>query len=272
MRRKVLSSEAQHHVNLLSDPCHAALCHPLYPGAEAGIVMRFTTLVNVNVGGSNDAGAFLWSPGAAKANTGYVVGGGTAMTLTDVAANVPGNSFFNTNSCSYRCVAGCLEAFTDSSEMNRSGYFGLTNTTQNYFTGDMPTPATILNSCTTVVRTPNKQVGILWLPNVGDMSYGDYETGSTPSGEGPGLNSSNIWFAWAGHQAGVAITLKLTAVYEVQFKTAGIPSSITRNVSSDGISDVLAEFWRTHKDTIITAGVQLASYAVKYGAEAVAAM
>lgn len=268
---KQLGPQARAHVNLLEDPCAGPLTHPIYPGSEQGAVMRFSSLASVNVGGSNDSGVFVWCPGTAQAGTFFSVGGGTSGTLGTVsAAQIPGSVFLNNNSCSFRAVAACLEAFTTSSEMNRAGYFGFGNNQADAFnSGSVYNPNEQLNNCTVVTRTPDKRLGIRWLPNVSDMSFNNFVGGGLSSDSIK--DCGNLLFAWTGHQAAVPITLKLTVVYEVVFLNAGIPNVLHRNPSSNTADDVLASFWQRNKSTILDFSEVAVGAAIKWGTAALMA-
>lgn len=266
---KQLGAQAKAHLMLLEDPCAGPLTHPVYPGSEQGAVMRFSSLVSVNVGGSNDSGVYVWCPANALSGALYTVGGGTAGTLGSLGS-APGASFFVANNCSYRAVAACLEAFTTSSEMNRAGYFGFGNNQSEAFaTGSVYTPNEQLNNCTIVTRTPDKRLGIRWLPNVADMSFQNASAGA--AAPDPNRDCGNLLFAWTGHQAAVPITLKLTVVYEVLFLNAGIPNVLHRNVSTNTTDDVLGAFWQRNKSTILDFSEVAVATAIKWGTAALMA-
>lgn len=275
-RRKVAPTHGRHlgvdarkHVELLEDPCNGALVHPVYPGSESGALMRFTNLVTVNTGAGNTSGALNWVPGNQAMEVFYTTNPTTNGTWTGSrGSELPGYNFFANNECTYRCVAACLEAFTTSSEMNRQGYMGFANAQDDTSTdGEVTTANTMLNLCSAVTRTPEKRLGIRWLPNANDTQYASFSN----SAQTNNTDKSSLLFAWAGHQADVAIQLKLTAVYEVNFKRSGIPNVIHRNPSPNTMDDVTASFWQRNKDTLIDFSAVAVGAAVKWGTAAIMA-
>lgn len=265
-----LDNQALAYKHLLEDPCNGPLVHPVYPGSEQGVLMRFTSYVTVNTGGTNDSGSYVYNPSALSAVDFFTVGGNTNGTWSQVNGGIPGYAFFQSQNVRYRTVAACLEAYTNSSEMNRQGQFGFSNTQDAlYVAGNVSTAVTQLSTQPYVVRVPDKQIGIRWLPSNPDMDFSSFGP-ATLSGGVSSLGNS-LQFAWTGHQAGVGITLKLTGVYEVVFQTLGVPQSINNNPSSNTITDILHAFWQENKSTIIAVGVEGAKYALNYAVAAIAA-
>lgn len=267
-----LDNQAKAYKTLLADPCNGPLVHPVYAGCEQGVLMRFTSYVNVNGGGGgNTCGAYLWNPGALSGLAFYAPAPTNSTNWNANNGGVPGLTFLSANNVKFRVVAACLEAMTDSSEMNRQGRFGFSNTVDGLHTaGTAATAAGMMATQSNIVRTPSAQLGIRWLPMANNGDWG--HTGATTGAGGDGVDGSSLMFTWAGHQTDVGITLKHTCVYEVMFQDLGIPQVIDNNPSKNTLDDVLRQFWNENSSTIIATGLALGRKAVEYGASALIAL
>jgi hypothetical protein len=128
--RPALDAEALCWARLLNDPCSAPLCHPVYAGADGGIVTRFETYYDVGTGATDTAGIYSFTPNAIGVQGGL----GTSVSFFNAAnagavtalanptsSSQPGYDFLVANATAVRCVAACIQVFYNGTEANRSG-------------------------------------------------------------------------------------------------------------------------------------------------------
>lgn len=230
------------YARLLTDPCRAALAHPVYPGASGGYLTRFSQYFTYNTGASDTTGYIHFTPGAISAdNTDLIVysGAGAALAATAQGALLGGRSFLSGNASAVRCVAACVNVVYSGSEVDRSGriHYGLTNGSL-VDAGQTVAPGDVFASMENMMRTPTNIIEVAWKPNDWDSNFVD------PTASMSALHkdkASSITIGWVGLKASVPMTFRITAVYEWQPRIATGISMVTNSHSGsrNTLNDVI---------------------------------
>lgn len=244
-----LDRQAVEYARLLADPCNAPLAHPLYVGADGGIVARFETDLVVFVSGTTTAAAFVWTPGGIG-TTGTVASnlsqfesplsssGATAAGL--VPATNPGFNFLSANASAARCVAACLQVYWPGSEQNRAGYITY---------GKCPGSSVIIGTAgytadgvgtifQTSQRMPVDRIDVVWKPMDGDQQW------TNPSANTPTIELTRkgaVGFVVKGIPSGTGVRVRMVAVYEympIAASGLSIPYD-SRNMSNNTLDQVV---------------------------------
>lgn len=250
-RGKRLDAAAYAYARLLSDPCGAPLVQPVFPGADAGFMIRAESFLTFGTTAGDTCGVVHWSPGFVNAsNTELCVKTNAAPgAITTSFANSgggPGKNFLSTNARGARCVAACMRVTFPGSESARSGRIHYGHTTAGMI--DVADSMSVDDVCQTLQhysRTPPDTVEIVWKPSFADCEFNDPAAAANAQVRD---RKSALTFAWAGLPAAVGMTFHFTAVYEWTPATGfGVGyNSLGKAVSTNTLDDVL--------DTLIAGG------------------
>lgn len=212
----MLDAHAMAYVDMLSNPCHAPLAHPVFPGSDSGYLIRNSSMATIGNASGLKAGILNWVPGAINADdTELVVNatieGGTG-TACVVSRNSPGKNFLEQNTIGARCVAACLRVTYTGSEASRAGKIMYGPTTGAYaFPGQIITPGIFGTTLANSSRTPVDTVELIWVPGEADFAFSN----PTASSDVQRLDSSaGLGVSWVDQPDGVGINFHFTAVYE----------------------------------------------------------
>lgn len=244
MRGRGLDTAAAQYAKLLAEPCTAPLVHPIFPGGNAGFLMRSEGFLTVGNGVDQTSGYFNWVPG-------YVNKSGTealyaASNVPDAQLPVetmlngaPGKTFLANSTSAYRCIAASIKITFPGSEHQRSGRIHYGNTAAGLIeAGTTQSPNGVAQTLQNYGRTPADVVELVWRPGQGDCNMTD--PNSLPAGPMRDTKSA-MTIAWAGLPPGVGLTLHMTAVYEwLPVVGLGLGSNGTgKAVSGNTLDDVL---------------------------------
>lgn len=267
-----LDAGAKKHLGLLLDPCNAPLTYPAYSDSGGGYLVRMRRLITVGGNAGETAGYIQVIPGL---NVYFANGAATALTTFNPShvelfpsLSTQGNA---NSGRSYRCVAGCVRAYVNASELNRSGLAYATLWTGNQlaedFTGAGTTNLTdIIARMPAGTRAPSKALEAIWLPNEQDAAFQTSYASTTPTAGAEG--NAAVCIGFTGAASGTGYTFELTFVYEVMegfgsnvITTRVKPASTTPWVkvldaawSALRNSPVVSEAFHTVKDYAIQAG------------------
>lgn len=249
-RQPALDQQALSYARLLADPCHAPLVHPVYSGSDGGYLVRFEVLTGVGIASATTTSGLLhWAPGAQKIvgslNNSDLYLESTAPTISGTATGnpfsiTPGAAFMGANTSAYRCVAACMTVTWAGSELTRSGYIGMGNTTGSLIrSGDAVAPSVILPLLTEAGRTPDNSMEIRWRPSDFDQTF---SSSASPPTDAELAKSAGLTMYYSGLPAGGAgLLVRKTAVYEyvpnVLQGLATVPTS--RNTSANTLDQVV---------------------------------
>jgi len=154
-----LSPQAMDFAKLLADPYNAKLTHPVYAGAEGGLLARCEAFGTWGTGVDQTSGIFHWTPGAiGSTNTEYLLVGTTAPNVSGAAVGynaTPGKTFLTNNACAVRVVAACVTITYPGTELNRSGRVHYGHTSGAFLdAGNSTTVDQIAGSLEHFERTP----------------------------------------------------------------------------------------------------------------------
>lgn len=242
--RKQLDAAAYAYARLLADPCGAPLVQPIFPGADAGFMIRAESFLTFGTAAGDTAGVVHWAPGFVNAsNTELCVktnatSGGTLTSFANSGGG-PGKYFLGTNARGARCVAACMRVTFPGSESARSGRIHYGHTTAGMIdVGDSMAVDDVCQTLQHYSRTPPDTVELVWKPSFADCEFND--PGAAANAQVRDRKSS-LTFAWAGLPAAVGLTFHFTAVYEWT-PAAGFGvgyNSLGKAVSSNTLDDVL---------------------------------
>lgn len=217
--RKALDAPALAYARLLADPCNAPLCHPIYPGTEAGFLFRaenFFSIADPGAGATTTCGLFHWTPGYVNAEstellfTNNSAPGLAAATVASTSS--PGKGFLAANARGMRCVAACMKITFIGAESQRSGRLHYGHTSAGMIDlGQSVTIDQVAQTLQHYCRTPADTVEVIWKPNIADTQFCD-PTASTNAVARDARSA--ITMAVAGLPTGTGMTLHCTAIYE----------------------------------------------------------
>lgn len=238
-----LDPYAYAHARLLVDPCGAPLCHPVYPGGDAGFLFRADCVLTFGGGATDTAGFVHWTPGYVNnSNSELVVGAAAAGSTAIVAAsqgNGPGKAFLAANAAGVRCVAACAKVTYPGTESSRSGrlHYGHTQGS-TVDVGDSIPVDSIAPLMQHFTRTPPEIVEVLWRPGIADTEFNDPTANSNATLRD---RKSSITLAWAGIPVNTGMTVHFTAVYEwVPRINTGLANNVAgKSQSRNTMDDVL---------------------------------
>lgn len=237
-----LSAQGAEYARLLMDPCAAKLTHPVYSGAEGGILIRAESFATYGAG-TNTAGVLHWTPGAIGAtNTELLVAGAdTAVLSVPMAATTaaPGKTYLAANAVAVRVVAACLIVTYPGSELSRSGRVHYGHTSGALIDlGDSLNSDQVSGTLEHFERTPATAIEIVWKPNDADQLFTDPNATTLASEKD---RKAAITFSWAGLPASTGLTFKFVAVYEYQpVRALGIANpSMSRSTAPETLDRVL---------------------------------
>lgn len=276
-----LDAQALAYARLLRDPCGAPLVHPVYSGADGGILARFETDFVAFNGATITSGYLTWTPGALGvngANASQLLYGNS--TLSSNAATVfqfansqaPGNDFLPTQAMAVRCVSACMQIYWPGTELNRQGYvmYGNTNGVAVKLAQAISTDAVgvVLQHTS---RIPQNMIEVKWRPGDGDQMFIDPTT-DTAYSEFSRRNA--IAFAVKGLPVATGLRIRLVAVYEYQPDLAlGIVNPTnSRNTSNNSLDQVInfldkAGSWTSNLSDVVSgmSNMAVAAGVVNYG-------
>lgn len=253
VRSYALDGPAAAHARLLMDPCSQELTHPIYLGADGGMLMRCEQSITVASGPTETGGIVAFMPGGsfgASDSTVYV--NNTAITsdttttlLTPSPSSAPGSTFLINNSRAYRPVAACLQVMWPGSELNRQGFVSLgrisgaeLDDARTGGTGTATNVAALRQLAVATTRTPEDHLEILWKPGAGDMVFAD--PNNAPLGSML-TQKQALFCAFAGIPVSTGLRMRFVVVYEYTPKSGlGLSSAQeSRARSRNTIDDVL---------------------------------
>lgn len=216
IRAAGLDSAALAHAKLIADPCNAPLAHPVYPGGDAGYLVRVDSFLTYGGTGSAINGVLHYTPGYMNASGTELLVMQSTLPNNPVAlsasSSAPGKTFLSTNSQGIRCVAACVKVSYPGVESNRSGrlHFGHTNAgvLDLADTPDIDGTAPLLPHYS---RTPTDNIEIMWKPGEADAEFNDPNATADAAIRD---RKSSITIVWAGIPQGVGLVFHFTAVYE----------------------------------------------------------
>lgn len=242
-----LDADAKKHANLLLNPCNAPLCHPIYDGADGGILFRSETDFIYANGATDTCGVLFWAPGG----TGVLAGNATNLygftntlgnlTATPAALNdqfCPGGVYLAANAAASTCVAACMQIYWPGTENNRQGYIAYGNVPARTINVTTPTSADQFSQVLMhAERTPNTKIEIRWRPGAGDQVTTD-PAAATPDSEYAKRNG--IGFSVRGLPTATGLRIRLVAVYQYEPKAGlGIVNSNARAMSNNSFDHVI---------------------------------
>lgn len=229
VQRSVLDSGAAAWARLLADPCAAPLTYPCYPtGTGGSVLMRFESDFLFATGATEVAGIFGFCPGSlggfsnATPLTSDILG--TVLTLQ--STSIPGFTFINANTNSYRPVAACMQVMYPGTELNRSGVVGVGICSGDVLLRNVNTvgggsnintnASEVRTMCQHVERMPTTVVEIKWFPGTADEennSTQGLKLGTLTDIEG----RNTIFMSASGFPVSTGIRIRMVAVYELSF-------------------------------------------------------
>lgn len=240
--RRLLDPPGAAYARLLADPCNAPLSHPVYGGANGGLLMRARSVFSVNAV-ANTAGYLHWTPGAIGNTNSELISAEYVSTGTSGAAagmgNAPGKTFLTTNSTSYRPVAACMQLYYLGSENSRQGFVLLDNTMGGFIDiGGTYSTDLLSRGLSQYVRTPGACVEAIWKPTMADETWIDPSVATAPVDKD---RRGSLTIAWGGLPPGVSLSVVLTAIYEWEPSAAcGLATATeSRSTSTNSVREVM---------------------------------
>jgi len=239
------------YLKLLQDPCSGPLVHPVMPGAGGGQIARFESFLTLGDGTNDTAFAVHWTPNAMG-----IVSGNTACAtvlqattrpssvvatpsvMSDYSTYTPGYNWLRSNASAVRCIAACMQIYTNASEMNRSGFISTGVTTNSLIVStDQTSPIAIRPNLPVMVRAPESVMETLWSPTPFDANFIDPVVAAASPIGGCGA----ITACGTGLAVGTGVTIKLTAVYEYQpSQNTGMAATVKKSVETNNtFNDVM---------------------------------
>lgn len=228
--RSVVKAVKQH-AEMIMDPCNAFLVHPLYAGGGSGTLVRVSSAFSIGTTALATTCGVQWTPGAFFGGTGTnpvllsFDNAGLTATCTPVQkfGNCPGQGQLTQATVGkYRCIGACMALTPNASVMNRAGhaYFGLTEGTSMV----QNTGAATFNASNECVQLINKTDGantfeVIWRPDFADQQYVDPTTACATAAIAAVESASHqsICAIIDGYPAATGYTVKLTAIYEIEY-------------------------------------------------------
>lgn len=246
VNERTLDKAALDYAHLLSDPCNARICPPIFPGADAGFLFRAESFGVVGTGTGQTAGFVHFVPGYVNGSLTHLLTGGNVLSSTNMTAAAagiqsPGYTFVTNNSRAARCVAACLKISFSGAESARSGRLHFGNTPAGLIdVGQLISADAIAQALTNYTRTPADTIEIIWKPSIADTEFNDpSEVASATIRD----RKAAITVAFAGLPPEVGITWHATAVYEWQPVTAlGVGGNPTGKADSRNSLDDVVDF------------------------------
>jgi hypothetical protein len=254
-----LDASAAQFARLLSDPCTASLCHPVYSGSDVGYLGRFEhdfTLDALNAATST-AGALLFAPGcigvsasetlSSAGNNAVMKLGGSTDIVTDSSnlpwkcvnpAAQPGSTFFAFGSEACRPVAACLQIHYTGTELDRAGTISLARVNAgSILNSDNAVVAQLRTASQYVDRTPQTHYEVIWTPSDGDQLMSDP---SLITGQRQTERKNGLLLTFSGI-APSKLRARLVVIYEwIPESTQGlIIDTTSRNKSFNTLDHVL---------------------------------
>jgi len=181
-------------------------------GGPRGYITRFTQEFTLNLGATTTCGAQMYFPGQ-ELLTGFTAALPTASVAISTA-NGPGSAFLNATAANVRAVSACMELIPSGATYNNlSGEIGFGFV--EYSTappGSTSTVDGLITLCPSRTVLAKRQYECKWVPGAVDHLYSPQTVG----GSATPINQSvrGMLVVWKGCPAGVAMTLRLTAVLE----------------------------------------------------------
>lgn len=214
---------AECYARLLADPCTAPLCHPVYNGADGGIVSRFEYDTVLFSSSTDTCGALIWAPGgigvssttASGITTIEAAASSTSVTAVSPPATYnPGQGFLSGVAANCRVVAACIQVFWPGSENNRQGYITYGNVSgATILTGTSYSVDSVSQLLPNSERMPMDFIEIKLRPQDGDQQWTN-PGGATTVAE---LSKKGaIGFAIKGIPTSTGVRVRFVAIYEWQ--------------------------------------------------------
>jgi len=270
--RPSLDADASKHARLLNDPCYAPLCHPIYDGADGGILFRAEVDYLLYVTATSTCYTMVWSPGAVGVNAAGTTASNLVMTYADDSftavpaynGNVyqsPGATFLKANSAAATCVAACLEVFWNGTENNRAGIISYGNVpARTSIPGALVSADALSQPCTYAERVPNTKITLKWRPSAGDQITTD------PSADTPGTELAKrnaIAYAARGIPIGQTLRVRLVAVYQYEPRIGtGVVHNHARAMSNNTFEQVMNYLDKIGDWTSMAAGIAIRAGAI----------
>lgn len=217
------------YARLLSDPCNAPLVQPLYEGYDGGYMIRFESFHTWNASAGATSGYFMYTPGAIGPNNIDLIGGEGATSSTAIAAAAYGNqlggrTFLQGSAASVRVAAACMEITYSGSEQSRAGRIHYGQVQGSVLdVGDSRTPDQVAAILPYYERTPATVTSLALRVGAWDGNFTDPNVSTVGSNKD---KNAALAFAWVGLPTSVAITVKITCVYQWQpVVSSGIANS-----------------------------------------------
>ena len=241
-----LDSAALKYARLLSDPCNADLCHPVYAGTEGGYLVRLKSFLTAGGSGSavdsitcfnpfgrNDTGFQQWCATYASAGGGL----GNVSEFGSMPWLSTGGVGY------YRPVAGCLKVHYIGAELERKGLVSLIVGKQQCQYGDAygsTTADALVPTSAKTVRLGSEPHELRWAPMTPDDT--EYSTQYQPGGSYTPVGvvkGTVLTVIVQGAPAG-SVRLEVDFVYEwLPEYSSGLVNSITTPPSRNTLNDVL---------------------------------
>lgn len=257
------------YAKLIADPCNAPLVHPVYGGANGGLLMRSRSVFSVNTTALSTAGYLHWTPGAIGTTNSELLVADAAATGTLVAsagfANAPGKAFLAANASSYRPVAACMQVYYLGSETSRSGFVLVDNTIGGLIDlGSSYSTDLLSRTLGAYSRTPGNCVEVILKPAMGDETWIDPSVATAAVDKD---RRGAVTLAWGGLPAAVPLSIVLTAIYEwVPNSASGLTSSTeSRSESRNDVREVMDVLTARGVKFIRGVGAELAAGALAGG-------
>lgn len=269
--QRSLDNDGMCYARLLSDPCSAPLCHPVYAGVDGGLVARFESDFVFANGATDSNSGFLWTPGAIGNAPGAssittIQSSSSGSSVTALVGSVgvqPGWSFLAATTRTARCVAACLQIYWPGTELNRSGYVSYGNGTGGILaSGGSYSVDGYSQMLAESVRMPDSYVEIKWKPTASDQDWTDPTT-ATPASDL--FRKGSIGFAVKGIPVSTGVRVRLVAVYEYQpaaNQGMVIPYN-SRSLSNNSLDQIVNALdstgkWATSIGQVAGAGLRMA--------------
>jgi len=261
--RRGLDAEALKWLKLINDPCYGQLTHPVYPGAEGGMIARFESEVTLFSGGADTGGIVAFIPGAMP-NSVYAASSltdTTPITLANLSgANAPGYNFMINSASAIRCVSACMQVAWPGSELNRQGFVALGQVTGGTiaeiatgYGGATGSVSDYRPMCHLRTRIPETMAEVKWQPTIEDANFTDpYFT----TGTGRFNACGAMMLAVSNLPTSTGVRVRFVTTYEWQPKrNQGLTASAdSRSHSSNSMDDVINALDRSGQDWAYNVG------------------
>lgn len=242
-RFRGLDSHGAAYARLLADPCNAPLVHPVFGGANGGLLMRSRSVFTVNTTALATAGYLHWTPGAIGTTNSELVAAEFATTGTSGTAaglgGAPGKTFLASNSTSYRPVAACMQVYYLGSETTRQGFVLVDNTLGGLIDiGGAYSTDLLSRTLGSYSRTPGNCIEAIFKPAMGDETWIDPSVATAAVDKD---RRGALTIAWGGLPAATGLSVVLTGIYEwVPNPASGLAASTeSRSASQNDVRQVM---------------------------------